>query len=258
MTKKIKKAIINTTERGHFLPLSSQVDKELFPLGESSIIEILVKEAASVGVEEVVFLSKEKDSRLTNLFTGLDKKLEELKKSGNAQTKEIKKLSKAVEGMSFSFSKSLPKAVSGGHDFVYILSTDLIDNKKNALLQLMDVFKTSERPVVGLLNTEVGNVKTEKIARGLFKFKGFTDESQLKMIGRSVFTSESTKFFKGCETIREAIEKMIDRGHTTYGTKIDGEFFKVENKESYQEANIYYSLKSNKKFQEFIKEKGLL
>ena len=258
MTKKIKKAIIDLTETNSFLPLSEQVKKELFPLGKESIIEVLVKEAVSVGVEEIIFLSSKKDPRLVNLFTGLDEKVGELKRKGNPQAKQMKLLQEELREINFSFQKDLEEAVLGGQDFVYILASDLIYSNKNALLQLMNVFKTSERPVIGLIEADMGEIKTEKIARGLFKFKGFTDQSQFSMIGRSVFTSESAKFFKGCETIKEAIKKMIDRGHTTYGTKIDGQLFQINDKESYQQANIYYSLKNNKELQEFIREKGLL
>lgn len=258
MTKKIKKAIIDLTEDGSFLPLSEQVEKELFPLGKESIIEVLIKEAVSVGVEEIIFLSPKKNPRLVNLFTGLDKKVGELKRRGDPQAKQMKLLQEELGELSFSFQINLEEAVLGGQDFVYILAGELIHNEKNALLQLMNVFKTSERPVIGLMEAEMGEVKTEKIARGLFKFKGFTDQSQFSMIGRSVFTSESAKFFKGAKTIKEAVKNMINRGHTTYGTKINGQLFKVSGKEDYQKANIYYSLKNNKELQEFIKEKGLL
>ncbi|MGM0439482.1 MAG: hypothetical protein ACQEP3_03605, partial [Patescibacteria group bacterium] len=224
-------------------------------------LELLMEEAVSVGAEEIVFLTdKKEDERLVNFFQDLDKKVDYLKKRGNSRAKKLSKLKEKFKDLEFSFVSSFTEAVRGADDFAYISSEKLIYNEKNSLTQLMEVFKTSERPVLGLTKSDRGDIKTEKIARGLYKLKGFTDESVLSTIGRGVFTSESRKFFQEAESLREAIENMMERGHTVYGTKVDGKVFTVNNENSYLKANIYYSLKNkdDKELEEFIKDEELL
>ena len=261
MTKPIKKTIIEVKkDRGMFLPLSDQVPKELFMLGERPVLEILVEEAISVGTENVVFLMEGKDERFVNLFKDLAEKESYLKRRGNPRAKTLKLLKEKFENLKFSFANDFTEATRGAEDFAYISSEKLIHTKESPLEQLMSVFKTSERPVIGLKEADIGEVKTEKIARGLFKLKGFSEESSYSMAGRGIFTSESRKFFEEAETLREAIENMLDRGHTTYGTHIEGKTFTINSQANYIKANIYYSLKGEKQkeLKEFINEEELL
>ena len=252
MTKKINKAIIEIVDgKGNFLPLSDQVSKELFPLGENSVLEILLEEVVSVGAENIVFLMKDKDERLVKLFKDLAEKESYLKRKGSPKAKTLKSLKEKFENLKFSFAKDFTEATRGAEDFAYI-SSDIIC-VENGLSQLMKVFKTSERPVLGLKPADFGEVKTEKIARGLFKLRGFSDEASYSMTGRGIFTSESRKFFEEAETVRDAIENMMDRGHTTYGTEVDGKVFPLKTETDYLKANIFYSLK-NEEVKEFTKD----
>lgn len=261
MTKTVKKAIIELgKDRGNFLPLSDQVPKELFKLAEKPIIEILVEEAVSVGAEKILLLADEKDERLINYFKDLDKKEDYLKKRGNPRAKVLREMQKKFDGLKFSFVEDFEEATRGAEDFAYISSKELVKANKSSLSQLMNVFKTSERPVVGLAETDYGEVEVEKIARGLFKLKSFTDESTFSMIGRAIFTSESRKFFEGANRLKDAIENMIDRGHTTYGTKLSGVKFSIEEELDYLKANTHYSLtgKNSKELEEYINQEDLL
>ena len=252
MTKKINRVIIEIVDdRGNFLPLSDQVPKELFKLGEVSVLEILIEEAVSVGAEDIVFLTEKKDERLSDLLKNLGEKEERLKRKGNPRSRKLKEIKNKFGDLNFYFEKDFSKATQKPGDFAYISSDTIC--VENGLSQLMKVFKTSERPVLGLKPADLGEVKTEKIARGLFKLRGFSDEASYSMTGRGIFTSESRKFFEEAETVRGAIENMMDRGHTTYGTEIDGKVFPLKTETDYLKANIFYSLK-NEEVKEFTKE----
>ncbi len=258
MTKRVKKAIIEIKpDRGNFLPLSDCVPKELFLLGDMPILKYITDEAISVGVEDIIFLTDRKDSILSDFFKDLENQKELLKKRGFKRAESLSDLVNSYGDIEFSYEKRLTDATRGAEDFLFISSDVLIESKKSSCEQLMSVFRTSERPVVGLREADMGDIKAEKIAKGLYKVKGFTDEATLTMIGRGLFTSESRKFFEGKESLEGAIEAMIERGHTVYGTVISGEVFELTDSEEYQRANLSYALNSDygEKYKEFVKKR---
>lgn len=259
MTKKIKKTIINSNfRRERFFPLAKVIAPELFTLGDKPILQYLISEAVSLGSDEIVFLG-EKDSAIKSLFSALDSQEDLLKKKGNPRANRITELKEKYGNLNISFS-DFSKLAIGDDDFAYISSNELISYKENSLQQVMSVFKTSERPVIALRETEIGNMKTEKIARGLYKIKGFTDQSSFSLVGRAIFTSKSRKFFEEAETIKEALENMMERGHTVYGTVIKGDYFKLNNFNDYLEANLHFTLnsKERKHLSGYIKENNLI
>ncbi len=257
----IKKAVIEITEdRGRFLPLSNQVPKELFMLSDMPVLNYLVDEATSLGVKEIVFWNKKTEKRFKSLFDNLDSQEDELRKKGNKRAEKIKELKERIENIQFSFGKDLFSCLNNSDNFAFISSDILINNKKNSLEQLMEIFKTSERPVVGLLESDIGEIETEKIAKGIYKVKGFGDKSNFSLVGRGIFTSESVKFFENQKNLSGVIEKMIERGHTVYGIVLSGEKFYLNNLESFLKANFYYTLKSEHSsfIKDYLKKTDLL
>jgi UTP--glucose-1-phosphate uridylyltransferase len=259
MTKKIKKTIIESNfRRERFFPLAKVVAPELFNLADRPILQWLVDEAVSMGSEEIIFLSEE-DSTIESFFSNLEEQEDLLKKKGNPRANKIKEFKEKYQKIKISFS-DFSKLSIGDDDFAYISSNELISYKENCLQQVMSVFKTSERPVIALRESEIGEIETEKIARGLYKIKGFSDQSEFSLIGRAIFTSKSRKFFEEATTIREALENMMARGHTVYGTVIKGDYFKLNNFEDYLKSNLYFTFnaKNGKELSEELKEKGLI
>ncbi len=255
--KKIKRAIIKTGEQNSFLPLSDRIPKELFNLVDMPLMVELVDEALSINAEKIIFLSPKKSKSTLNFFENLKEIEDFLKKKGHTQAKKAQNLRKKYENIEFGFEKKLIKAIEEKENFSFLSADNLIDFKKSGLSQIMDIFKTSERPVLGLTEKEIGDLKTEKIARRLFKIKSFSDEATFSFFGRAIFTGESVKFFKGKKSLTEAIEEMLKRGHTIYGTLLKGDLFEVTDYPGFLKAGIHYGLKSEygPELSEFIKEK---
>lgn len=261
MMKKIEKTIINLiSDRGFLAPLSNEVPREFFLLEDMPVLVYLIEEALSIGSEKIVFLSNEKDKRFVSFFEKLKDLEEKLKEKGNKRSKVVMQLREKIEDVEFILESSLIEAVRGKEDFAFLESDKLIHSKKLPIRQVADIFKTSERPVLGLVESEKGTVETEKIARGLFKVKGFDKESNLSLFGRAIFTSESKKFFEEGKKIDEILESMIERGHTVYGTLISGKKLELNNYLSFQKAQLYYLLNSDNKseLKNFIKDNDLL
>lgn len=254
--KKIKRTIIKADfNRERFFPLSGIIPVELFSLAGRSIIQLLVAEAISIDSEEIVILSDKKEKLIEEFFKDLKTQEKELKKKGNPKAKKLANLRNKYEKLEISFEKELSKAIGKVGNFAFLSSNQLIDYDKNSLKQLMNVFKTSERPVLGLREVEMGEIETEKIAKGLFKIKGFTDESSFELVGRGIFTGESRKFFKDKKSLKEAMKKMIERGHTIYGSLIKGNYFKIKNESDYLKAELYYAHKfGNEEIADYISE----
>ncbi len=236
--KEIKKAVVDLNLEIEGL---EGLLGELLPLGEKPILEIILKDLLKEGIKEIAFLPPQKEKDMKAFLKALSVRPE-------------------YEEISFSFPRSLKEEMKKGDDLVFLSSSDLLLSESGSLEQLMKVFRTSERPVLGLKKEEGGEVKTEKIARRLYKIESVSGEGEFIFLGRAVFTSLSSKFFsKG--TIIEGLEEMDRKGHTVYGIELEGKYFKITDKESYLKASSYYFFKKSplsSKINKFLEEEKLL
>ncbi len=261
MIKEIKRAVIKLEIRdNNFLPLSKGVPKELFPLGDRPLLDYILEEISNIGVREVVFLSPRKDQGIKGLFQGLEKTEKELKDSDSPHLDEFQEFASRYKDISFSFSSSLKEGITGAGNFIFISPEYLFFSDITPLEQLMKVFRTSERPVIGLKRVEGGDIKAEKIARRLYKIESLEKENDFIFAGRAIFTANSVSFFNG-ETIKDALEEMNRKGHTVYGIELEGEYFKMVDKVSWLKASNYYTFKKSSfssKLKDFIEKEKLI
>lgn len=287
----IKKAIIPIAGLStRFLPLSKAVPKELLPLADSPAVEYLIKEAKRSGIEEIIFVLSSGNKRILDYLKPslkLEKILKERKKEDIL--KEVKELEKLFEGLNFSYIIQ-KEPLGDGHAILQaaklvkdeaaavMFGDDIIDSKIPGIEQLAKVFKTCQKPVIGLFKIEreklsvYGVPKVEKITNRLYKIKGITEKpaienlpSDLAIVGRYILTPEVFYYLKKAKPgpkgeiiLAEAINNyMIKEGKVIYGREMEGKWLECGDKLKWLKSNLYFSLNHPKfgpALREFLKE----
>jgi len=272
----IKKAIIPVAGLGtRFLPLTKVLAKELLPLADSCMVNYVVSEVKSSDVNEIIFVLSEKKSIILDYFKK-SSKIENILKSQEKQEllKELQEFEKEFEEISFSFVyQEKPKGdgdailkcknLIGKEPAGDLFGDDIFVSKIPVLAQLNQIFKTSEKLVIGLKKiareklSSYGVVEVEKIANRLYKIKEIVEKpkeiskapSDLAICGRYIITPDVFSYLektpaneKGEIILAEALRAMLKDGKIIYGYEVDGEWLECGNKIEWLKSNLYLSL----------------
>lgn len=284
--KEIKKAIIPVAGLGtRFLPLSKAVSKEFLPLVDKPVIQYIVEEIKKSGITEIVFVVNPKEKKIANYFKN-SPEIENIliKRKKENLLKELKDFENIFEGISFSFVTQkkplgdghaiLQAAKIAGKESVAVsFGDDIIDGEEPALLQLINIFKTCDSPVIALKSLPqeklpaYGVVSVEKIANNLFKIKKIIEKpdpqnipSNLAIVGKYVLTPEvfgylkkATPSKKGEIILAEVFDKMLLDGKIIYGYELKGEWLECGDKLKWLKSFLYFSLK-DPRYREELKQ----
>lgn len=145
----IRKAVIPVAGLGtRFLPATKAVPKELIPIVDKPIIQYVVEEAVSSGIEQIVLVTSQGKRAIEDYFDRhleLERRLEELGRSDDLEL--VRRPSQLAE---FVFVRQAePKgnghavlcarAAVGDEPFALIWGDDIIDATVPCLRQMMDV-----------------------------------------------------------------------------------------------------------------------
>ena len=218
----INKVIIPVAGMGtRFLPMSLVLSKEFFPLVDKPIIQYIIEEVKRTGITEVVFVVSPKQKMILNYF----KKSPELehmliKRKKEKLLQDLKSFEETFEGITFSYVVQ-KNPMGDGHAILQggkIINAepiavsfcdDIIDGPSPALAQLINIFQTSNAPVIGLKMIPreqipaYGSVVVEKIADRLYKIKKIIEkpdpsqvQSDLVIVGKYVLTPDVFDYLK--------------------------------------------------------------
>jgi UTP--glucose-1-phosphate uridylyltransferase len=282
----IKKAIIPIAGLGtRFLPLSKALSKEFFPLVDKPIVQYIIEEVINSGIDEVVFVVSPGQKAILDYFKkspDIEKIL--IKRKKDNLLKDLKEFQEKFEKISFSFvtqkeplgdghallqaakeAKNNPVAVSFGDD--------IVDSNTPALLQLMNIFKTCQTPVVALKELPAekvpayGAVAVEKIANNLYKIKKIIEKpepsqipSNLVIVGKYILTPDvfsylkkATPSKKGEIILAEVFDKMLGDGKIIYGYELKGNWLECGDKLKWLKSFFYFALKDPRYSEELKK-----
>jgi len=272
----VKKAIILASDLGaEFLPLSKVVPKGLLPLVDKPLIYYLLQEIKNSGIERVVFVLNSQKKEIES-FLKRDLKLERiLKKKGKKEhLVELQNLEELQKGLSISYvfqEKPLgpgyailkTKEKIKNEPFAVLSCNDIIESKKPAISQLLQVFKTCQKPVLGLYRApkEKGDfyevVEVEKIAHRLFKIKKIIEKPMLEktsfdlgILDKYILTPEIFDYLekekpseKGEITLTGALGNLLRDGKIVYGYEIEGRWLECRDKMGWLRSHLYLLLK---------------
>jgi len=280
--KQIKKAIVPVAGLGtRFLPLSTVLPKELFPLVDKPILQYIVEEAVASGIEEIIFVSRSGKEMILDYFSKDNEDLKKLleKRNKNKILEELKSFEKLSEKLSFSnysVSQVFQKEPLGdGHAILQakeeisqepaaiLFGDDIVESKTPCLSQLIKVYQEYNSPVLALYRIpkyridSYGVVRVEKVKDRVYKIKEIVEKpsietapSDLAIVGKYILTPEVFNYLSvakprlGGEIIlAETLEKMIQDGKDVYGCEFEGKWLECGNKTEWILSNFYLTLK---------------
>lgn len=282
----IKKVIIPVAGLGtRFLPLSRAISKDFFPLVDKPAIQYIIEEVKKSGIKEIVFVVSPGQKTIFNYFQKspeLEKIL--IKRKKDQILKELKDFEAVFEGISFSFvvqkkplgdGQAILQAASKvkGEPVAVSFGDDIVDSEEPAILQLINIFKTCNAPVIALKQLPkekvpaYGVVAVEKIANHLYKIKKIIEKpepseipSNLVIVGKYILTPEVFQYLKkaapskkGEIILAEVFDKMLSEGKIIYGYELKGEWLECGDKLKWIKSFFYLALK-DPRFSEELKQ----
>jgi UTP--glucose-1-phosphate uridylyltransferase len=264
----IKKAIIPAAGYGtRSLPITKVLPKEMFPIGVKPAIHYVVEEAQKAGIEQLLIIVSKKKNILVDYFDdslGLETFLERENKQHLLKKHEIPKVQ--IYYTRQPYSKGLGDAIRlgktfiGNDPFAILLPDDIIISEDApALKQLIEVFESKGKSVIGLNKVEeeflknYGVIKGHKESKGIIEIKDVVEKpksnppSNLAIIGRYVFTPEIFKYLDELEPgvggeyqLTDAVKEMLD-DHTVLGKEIKGKRYDIGKADEYIDLlNLIY------------------
>lgn len=272
----VQKAIILAAGLGtRFLPMSKAVPKEFWPLADKPMIQYIVEEAVASGINHIIFVVPEENGMIFDYFKKPAKKLEKIlsDRKKDSALEHLKRFEENFGKINFSFVIAKEplgdghailqaKRLVGKEPFVVMFSDDIVESKTPCLHQLIQVFKTCQRPVLALHRlpkerlSSYGIADVEKIANRFYKIKKIVEKpkmeeapSDLTIVGKYVLTPEifthlqnSQPNARGEIILADALERIIDDGKLVYGYEFEGEWRECGNPQAYLETNLHFSL----------------
>jgi UTP--glucose-1-phosphate uridylyltransferase len=166
----VRKALIPAAGRGtRFLPLTKAVPKELAPIVTTPALELVVAEAAGIGVTDVLMVVSPGKPAIPEYFQSNADLESALEAKGDAEG--LASIRRPTELAEFSYieqkdPRGLGDAVAHGEEFAageplaVLLPDDLIDDRDQLLGAMLDVYAEHGGIVLGLL--DVGPVEISK------------------------------------------------------------------------------------------------
>ena len=285
--KMIKKAIIPCAGMGtRFLPATKVIPKELFPIIDKPITQLIAEELSASGVSKIIFIiNKEKES--IRKYYSKDRALEKfLKQKGKIELlKEVEAISKLAK-FSFVYQN---KPLGNGHAvlqaekeigrepfFVNWADDLIIGSSKPYFEQLAEVYKKYKGPILSIIKTDeagqrrYGIIKPRPIGKRVYQVLSVVEKpgpenapSDLAHIGGFVLTPKIFKALKKIKPgkggeiwLQDAINEIAKK-EPVYAYEFEGDYFDVGEKLGFLKTIVNMALKKEglkEPFKKFLKE----
>lgn len=161
MSVKIRKAVLPVAGAGtRFLPATKAIPKEMLPLVDLPVLQLLVEEAAEAGVEEVILVVSPGKQQICDYFTP-DVALEQLL-TQRGKSAELARVRQITERVKISFvTQEQPlgdghailqtESLVGDEPFLVLFGDDLVFGQPCAAAQLTAAYEATGGSAVGLL-----------------------------------------------------------------------------------------------------------
>ena len=268
----VKKAVIPVAGFGtRFLPATKATPKEMMPIVDKPIIQYIVEEAVSAGIETIIFVTGRHKRAIEDHFDYAPDLEHALEKSGKEDLlkiiREVNNMANFVyirqkEQLGLGHAILTAEKVVGNEPFAVLLGDELIINTTNpGIKQLIDVYQKFGKSVIG--TTEVP--KEEVYKYGIIDGASIEDGVKLvnylvekpepheapstsAIIGRYVLTPtifdalKRTPFGKGGELQLTDALMVLRQDEAIYAKDIEGRRFDTGNKFGYLEAIVNFAL----------------
>jgi len=283
---KVKKAIIPAAGLGtRFLPATKAQPKEMLPIVDKPTIQYIVEEAINSGIKEILIVTGRNKRAIEDHF---DRSIElelELKRKGNeVLLKQVKDISNLVdihyvrqkEAKGLGHAIYCARAFVGNEPFAVLLGDDVVDAEVPCLKQLINVYESYSRTVLGVQKVsqqdvdKYGIVDFEQVNNRLFKVRDLVEKpakeaapSNVAILGRYIITPEifgileKTKPGSGGEIQLTDALKALSKVQQIYAYDFEGKRYDIGSKLGFLQATVEFALKRDElkeDFEKYLKE----
>jgi len=269
----ITKAVFPAAGLGtRFLPATKASPKEMLPLVDKPLIQYVIEEAVSSGIEEVVVITGRGKRAIEDHFDVAFELEEDLKAKGKHKLlSEMQRIANLVTFCYIRQKKALglghavltAKRVVGDDPFAVLLGDDIIDAKVPALKQMMEVYARYPATILAIQKVpkaqtqHYGIIDAKRIEDGVYLVNDLVEKpspreapSNLAIIGRYILTPEifgaleQTRPGKGGEIQLTDGLRLLMRKQPIYAYEFDGVRHDAGDKLGFLKATVEFGLKN--------------
>lgn len=267
---RIKKAVIAVAGSGtRLLPATKSMPKEMLPIVDKPIIQLVVEELVEAGIEDIIFVTRWDKKPLEDYFDHSAALEDDLVKNGKNELAE--KISQIAEMANFVYVRQKGPYGNGtpvlsaaslvdDEPFIFVFGDDLVKSKISFTKQMVDEYEKNGNLMLGVQEVE----QKEVVRYGIVKPKEGTNElediiekpsidsspSRLAAFGRYILNQDiinilkNTALGKGNELwITDAIKKYVKQGGKfTFKEIEDGEWLTTGDPLNYMKAIMAYAI----------------
>jgi UTP--glucose-1-phosphate uridylyltransferase len=288
--KQPTKAIICAAGLGtRFLPQTKAMPKEMLPLIDRPVIQVIVEQAVAAGVTEIIIVTGTTKRAIEDHFDRSDELEAELREKGkNDKADEIKRIAELANFV-YVRQKGSPKGnarpilnarhlIADDEPFFVFFADDFFRSDVAWPAQLKDAYNETGKTVISLIEVDkkdadkygMASLSDQKSER-LFKLSGLVEKpgeentpSNFASVGSYLLTPEIWKYLeqekvgKGGEIgLSDSLNELADEGDV-FGYFIDGVWHDTGDQLKYIKAVVDLALESEEYGQElteYLKER---
>lgn len=271
----IRKVVIPVAGWGtRSLPASKNIPKEMLPIYNKPVIQYVVEEAQTSGIEDVIFVTNRDKSVIEDHFD-YNLQLEAvLERAGKLdKLEEVRHVAEMVNIMSVRQKKQLglghavlcARGLVGNEPFAVMVGDDLMFSGKPGIGQLMDVAMSENMPVIGVMEVpwekvnRYGIIAGDEVSPGVFRVSDMVEKpaqheapSRLAIVGRYVLTPDIFDHLQkvkpgvgGEIQLTDALRSLAhERG--MMAVRMEGTRFDAGDWAEFLTANIYFAMQDEK------------
>lgn len=266
---KIKKAVIAVAGSGtRLLPATKSMPKEMLPIVDKPIIQLVVEELVEAGIQDIILVTKWDKKPLEDHFDRSWALENELDKNGKEDyLKEVKRVANLANFIYVRqkgpYGNGTPvlsvASLVDDEPFVFVWGDDLVKSKISFTKQLITDYEESGKMAIAVQEVPLDQVsrygivdidqETMQLKKIIEKPSIEEAPSQLADFGRMILNQEivdilkETPLGKGKELwIVDAISEYVRRGGKYYVKKVeDGEWLTTGDPLNYLKAVLKYA-----------------
>ena len=252
------------------LPATKNIPKEMLPVYNKPVIQYVVEEAQQSGMKNVILVTNRDKSVIEDHFDhNLQLEYYLQQKGKDDMLKVVQDVAEMVNVIAVrqKQQKGLGHAILcareaiGNRPFAIMVGDDLIFSGTPGIKQLIDVARSENMPVVGVMEVpwenvdRYGIVDAEKVGSGIYRVNDLVEKpsrdkapSRLAIVGRYVLTPDIFDYLEKTEPgvggevqLTDAMQALC-KARGMMAVKIRGKRFDAGNWPEFLSANVYFGL----------------
>lgn len=284
--KKVKKAIIPAAGFGtRFLPASKSIPKEMFPIIDKPIIQVVAEECVASGIEDIIIVINDFKTAIKDHFSPPTEALTNFLLQGGEKKRPfldaVQNISKLANftfiNQSGGYGNATPvrnsESLIGDEPFAVLWADDFIYSNPPRLKQCIEVFEKYGDPVISGIKIENKNDLSKYGIADLTHVEGNVSKINYIVEKPSVEEAPSNMATHGCYVLTpdifpilrkqlpgtggeyylvEAVDQLRNTGRAIYACEIaGGKYYDTGNKLDYMKTLVEFACKNTEIGEDF-------